>query len=385
MMPGLSLSDDQSDDRFDDQFMVRALQLARKGLLTTDPNPCVGSVVVKHGEIVGEGWHQRAGGAHAEVEALQMAAGKARDASVYVTLEPCCHYGKTPPCTEKLIQSGVKRVVAAMEDPNPRVAGQGFKTLADAGIETRVGVLEAAAKELNRGFCRRMRTGRPYVVSKLAMSLDGRTALASGESKWITGASARRDVHWMRARSSAVLTGIETVLADDPLLNARPGLPPEQFIQPLRVILDSRLRMPANARIATENPAPLILTVSSERGKIASLVDAGFKIVNLSENARGRLDLPAVMEYLGGIGVNQLLVEAGPTLNGALLAEGLVDEWIVYQSPCVLGNQARALVHLPGLKNMLDRYQLTLLDVRSIGADLRLRYRVENSALAGRS
>ncbi|MGH8475417.1 MAG: bifunctional diaminohydroxyphosphoribosylaminopyrimidine deaminase/5-amino-6-(5-phosphoribosylamino)uracil reductase RibD [Methylococcales bacterium] len=366
----------------DDHYMVRALQLARHGLLTADPNPCVGSVVVRDGQIVGEGWHHRAGGAHAEVEALQMAGEAARGATVYVTLEPCCHYGKTPPCTEKLIRSGVKRVVAAMEDPNPRVAGQGFKALADAGIETRVGVLEQAAKEVNRGFCRRMRTGRPFVVSKLAMSLDGRTALACGESKWITGESARRDVHWMRARSSAVLTGIETVLADDPLLNARPDLPPEQFMQPLRVILDSRLRMPANARIATESPAPLILTVSSERGKIASLVDAGFQIVNCSENARGRLDLSAVMEYLGGIGVNQLMVEAGPTLNGALLAEGLVDEWIVYQSACVLGDTARALVHLPGLENMSERYRLTLLDVRAVGADLRLRYRVENSGLA---
>ncbi len=369
----------------DDRYMVRALQLARNGLLTADPNPCVGSVVVNRDQIVGKGWHHRAGGAHAEVEALQIAGEAARGATVYVTLEPCCHYGKTPPCTEKLIESGVKRVVAAMEDPNPRVAGQGFKALTDAGIETRFGVLELAARELNRGFCRRMRTGRPYVVSKLAMSVDGRTALASGESRWITGESARLDVHWMRARSSAVLTGIGTVLADDPLLNARTGLPPEQVVQPLRVILDSRLRMPLNARIASENPAPLVLTLCSERNKITALEFAGFRVANIAGNRCGQLNLGEVMEYLGGIGVNQLMVEAGPTLNGALLAEGLVDEWVVYQSPSILGNTARALVNLPGFEDMAERYRLKLLDVRAVGADLRLRYRIENSVLAERS
>ncbi|MCI0667396.1 MAG: bifunctional diaminohydroxyphosphoribosylaminopyrimidine deaminase/5-amino-6-(5-phosphoribosylamino)uracil reductase RibD [Methylococcaceae bacterium] len=377
MTPGLS----QTDDR----YMVRALQLARKGLLTADPNPCVGSLVVRDDRIVGEGWHRRAGGAHAEIEALQMAGDEARGATVYVTLEPCCHYGKTPPCTETLIQSGVKRVVAAMEDPNPRVAGQGFRALADAGVETRTGVLEAAARELNLGFCRRMRTGKPYVVSKLAMSLDGRTALASGESKWITGDSARRDVHWMRARSSAVVTGIGTVLADDPLMDARVGLSPEELVQPLRVVLDSRLRMPRNARIVGEGPAPLILTVCSERSRIAPFVEAGFQVASLPANAQGRLDLSAAMEYLGGVGVNQLMVEAGPTLNGALLAEGLVDEWVIYQSACVLGDTARALAHLPGIGKMSDRYRLKLLDVRAVGADLRLRYRVENSVLARQS
>jgi diaminohydroxyphosphoribosylaminopyrimidine deaminase / 5-amino-6-(5-phosphoribosylamino)uracil reductase len=367
--------------RLDDQYMVRALELARKGLFTADPNPCVGSVVVKDGRIVGEGWHRRAGGAHAEVEALEMAGESARGATVYVTLEPCCHYGKTPPCTEKLIQLGVKRVVAAMEDPNPRVAGQGFKALAEAGIETRHGVLEAAAKELNRGFCRRMRTGRPFVVSKLAMSLDARTALSSGESQWITGESARRDVHWMRARSSAVMTGIGTVLADDPRMSARVDVPPDQLVQPLRVVLDSRLRIPVTAKIAEGSPAPLVLTVSRDRAKIRRLENAGFGVAVLAQNPRGQLDLSAVMEYLGGIGVNQLMVEAGATLNGALLAEGLVDEWVVYQSPCVLGDQGRALVRLRGIEKMSDRYRLRLLDVRAVGADLRLRYRIENSVL----
>ncbi|MGR9105598.1 MAG: bifunctional diaminohydroxyphosphoribosylaminopyrimidine deaminase/5-amino-6-(5-phosphoribosylamino)uracil reductase RibD [Gammaproteobacteria bacterium] len=362
--------------------MVRALQLARRGLLTADPNPCVGSVVVKDGRVVGEGWHHRAGGAHAEVEALEMAGEAAQGATVYVTLEPCCHYGKTPPCTEKLIRSGVKRVVAAMEDPNPRVAGQGFKALFEAGIETRLGVLEQAARDLNPGFCRRMRTGRPYVVSKLAMSLDGRTALASGESQWITGESARRDVHWLRARSSAVLTGIATVLADDPLLNARTGLPDDEVVQPLRVVLDSHLRMPPNARIAREGSPPLVLTICSERSKIVALEEAGFCVARVAGNERGRLDLFAVMEYLGGIGVNQLMIEAGPTLNGALLAAGLVDEWVVYQAPCILGQTARGLVNVPDLTTMAERYRLKLLDVRAIGEDLRCRYRVENSVLA---
>lgn len=365
----------------DDRYMARALQLARKGLLTADPNPCVGAVVVKDGRIVGEGWHRRAGGAHAEIEALKMAGDAARGATVYVTLEPCCHYGKTPPCTETLIALGVKRVVAAMEDPNPRVAGQGFKALANAGIETRTGVLEGAARELNRGFCRRMRIGRPYVVSKLAMSVDGRTALASGESRWITSDSARRDVHWMRARSSAVLTGIGTVLADDPLLNARLDLSPGELVQPLRVVLDSRLRIPLDAKMTREGPPPLVLTACSEQSKLAARVEAGFQVATLAPNSRGRLDLCAVMEYLGGIGVNHLMIEAGPTLNGALLSEGLVDEWVVYQSACLLGDTARALVHLPDLEKMPDRYRLKLLDVRAVGADLRLRYRIENSIL----
>ncbi|MGH8476871.1 MAG: bifunctional diaminohydroxyphosphoribosylaminopyrimidine deaminase/5-amino-6-(5-phosphoribosylamino)uracil reductase RibD [Methylococcales bacterium] len=361
--------------------MARALRLAREGLFTADPNPCVGAVVVRDGRTVGEGWHRRAGEAHAEVVALQKAQDEARGATVYVTLEPCCHYGKTPPCTEMLISHGVKRVVAAMEDPNPRVAGQGFRALIEAGIETRVGVLASAAEDLNRGFCRRMQSGRPYVVSKLAMSLDGRTALASGDSKWITGEAARCDVHWMRARSSAVMTGVETVLADNPLLNVRLGLAPDQFKQPLRVILDSKLRTPVTSRIAKQGPAPLILTVGSNRSRVAPLEGAGFRVVNLPANAQGRLDLHAVLEYLGSIGVNQLMVEAGATLNGALLAEGLVDEWIVYQAPCLLGDHARALVRLPNLETMCERPRLTLLDVRTVGTDLRLRYRVENAGL----
>lgn len=365
----------------DDNYMVRALQLARKGLLTSDPNPCVGSVVVRDNRVVGEGWHNRAGGDHAEVEALRIAGEYAKGATVYVTLEPCCHYGKTPPCTEKLIESGVDRVVAAMKDPNPRVAGQGFKVLVDAGIETQDGILEAAAEQLNRGFCRRMRTGKPYVVSKLAMSLDGRTALASGDSKWITGECARLDVHRMRAQSSAIMTGIETVLADDPLLNARLELRSDQLIQPLRIILDSRLRVPVNAKIRQQGSAPLVLTISGDSIKMAQLNDAGFKVIKLEEDGDGRLDLSAVMAYLGGIGINELMVEAGPTLNGALLAQGLVDEWIVYQSASILGHTARGLVNLSEMEKMSDRYKLKLLDVRSVGDGLRLHYRVEDSVL----
>lgn len=365
----------------DDKFMVRALQLARKGLLTTDPNPCVGSVVVKDGRVIGEGWHQHAGGDHAEIEALRNAGADAKGATVYVTLEPCCHYGKTPPCTEKLIETGVKRVVAAMKDPNPRVAGQGFKVLSDAGIETKFGVLEAAAERLNRGFCRRMRTQKPYVVSKLAISLDGGVALASGESKWITGDAARLDVHWMRARSSAILTGIGTILADDPLLNARLTIPSDQLIQPLRIIMDSNLRTPVNAKICSEGSAPLVLTVRDDEFKTSRLENAGFRVVKLEANAKGQLDLSVVMTYLGGIGVNELMVEAGSILNGALLAEGLVDEWIVYQSASILGHTARGMVNLPELDKMSDRYSMKLLDVRQVGNDLRLHYQIKNSVL----
>ena len=363
----------------DERYMVRALELARKGLLTTDPNPCVGSVVVRNDRIVGQGWHRRAGGAHAEIEALQEAGDQARGSTVYVTLEPCCHFGKTPPCVQTLIDSGVKCVVAAMEDPNPKVAGQGFRILQDAGIEIRQGVLAGDAQQMNRGFCRRMRTGRPYVLSKLAMSLDGRTALESGESKWITGERARQDVHRLRARSSAILTGIETILADDPLLNVRLGANSEQLNQPLRVILDTRLRVPINARIRSEGEPPLVLTGSNDRVRASILREAGFRVFRLEIGDDGMLDLPAVMEYLGSIGMNQVMVEAGARLNGELLVQDLVDEWIVYQSASLLGPSSRSLVQLPQLERISDRVELQLLDFRQVGKDLRLRYRVDCS------
>jgi len=358
----------------DAAFMATALQLARKGLLTADPNPMVGSVVVKDNQIVGRGWHRRAGGDHAEVAALRDAGNLANGATVYVTLEPCCHYGKTPPCTKMLIDAGVKKVVAAMRDPNPRVAGKGFRVLTNAGIETDCGVLQSCAEELNRGFCNRMRTGKPYVFSKIAMSMDGCTAMHSGESKWITGEHARQDVQRLRAQCSAILTGIDTVLADDPAMNVRLEIPPDEFVQPLRIVLDTHLRLPVDARIGKNEGETLVITALKDKEKYQQLEYAGYKVVCLAQGSDRRLDLSAVLEYLGKIGINELMVEAGATLNGAFLEAGCVDEWVVYQAPCVLGSGARGIVRTRGISSLSDRYQLKLTEARSIGLDLRLRY-----------
>ncbi len=354
----------------DAAYMARALRLAERGLYSTDPNPRVGCVIVRGGRIVGEGWHRKAGESHAEVEALREAGGEARGATAYVSLEPCCHHGKTPPCTEALIQAGVVRVVAAMQDPNPRVAGAGLKRLAEAGVATDCGLLEGTAENLNLGFCRRMRTGRPLVRSKLAMSLDGRTALLSGESRWITGPDARRDAHRLRARSSAIVTGIETVLADDPELTARLTEAPGAIVQPVRVVLDSKLRLPATARLV-RNPGRAVALTTVDG---ASHNPAMLEVHTLPAAADGRLDLAAVIDWLGRSEFNEVLVEAGPTLNGALLRGGWVDEWIVYLAPLVLGDKARGLFHLPELTRMADRFELALKDLRPVGKDLKLTF-----------
>lgn len=356
----------------DAALMAHALRLAELGLYTTHPNPRVGCVLVKEGRIVGEGWHRRAGGPHAEIDALRQAGELAKGATAYVTLEPCCHHGKTPPCTAALQAAGVKRVIAAMTDPNPKVAGQGLESLRQAGIEVAVGLLERDAEALNRGFCQRMRTGRPYVISKLAMSLDGRTAMASGESRWITGAEARRDVHRLRARSSAILTGVDTVLADDPALTVRfDGQTSER--QPLRVVLDTRLRIPASAKILTPPDSALILTCrGGERADTLRAAGAEVRLVQAGDD--GRVDLKAALEELALLECNELMVEAGAVLNGALLAKGLVDEWWVYLAPIVLGDRGRGLFHLPHLEKMADRYELHLLESRRVGRDLRLRF-----------
>jgi diaminohydroxyphosphoribosylaminopyrimidine deaminase/5-amino-6-(5-phosphoribosylamino)uracil reductase len=349
--------------------MARALQLARHGIFTAHPNPRVGCVLVRDDQIIGEGWHARAGGDHAEIAALKNAK-NVQGATAYVTLEPCSHHGRTPPCADALIKAGIGRVVAAMQDPNPLVAGNGLARLREAGIETFCGVLEEDARRLNRGFIQRMTTGRPFVRSKLAMSLDGRTALASGESKWITSSAARRDVHRLRAQSSAILTGIGTVLADDPALTARIE---EEVLQPVRIVLDTQLRMPANAQLAKLPGRSLILTCSADRSKIASLRKAGFEVHRMAEK-NGRIDLSVVMAFLAGQQINELLVEAGPALNGALLAENLVDEWIVYMAPCVLGDGGRGLFTLPDIQTMADKKILKLTDMRQIGPDLKLTY-----------
>lgn len=357
----------------DERYMARAMQLAERGLYTTDPNPRVGCVLVKDGNIVGEGWHVRVGGPHAEVEALRAASRQTVGATVYVTLEPCCHHGKTPPCTEALIAAGVVRVVAAMEDPNPRVGGKGLSALRAAGIRTECGLLRDAAEALNPGFCLRMREGKPLVRSKLAMSLDGRTALASGESRWITGDDSRRDVHRLRARSSAIVTGIETVLADDPSLTARLDTG-EDVLQPVRIVLDSNLRMPLTAKLVQPPGRTIIVTRCRDDERMRALSEAGAEVHVLEQPSGGaRVDLGALAHYLTQNEYNEVLVEAGATLNGALLKAGLIDEWIVYVAPCVLGDTARGLFNMGPLQQMDQRHELQINEIRRVGRDMRLR------------
>nr|WP_255416752.1 bifunctional diaminohydroxyphosphoribosylaminopyrimidine deaminase/5-amino-6-(5-phosphoribosylamino)uracil reductase RibD [Thiohalobacter thiocyanaticus] len=364
-------------DTDDIRFMSRALQLARRGLYTTDPNPRVGCVVVRDGRIVGEGWHERAGGPHAEVHALRAAGERARGATAYVTLEPCSHHGRTPPCSEALIEAGVGRVVAGMEDPNPRVAGQGLARLEASGIATEAGVLAAESAALNPGFIQRMRSGRPFVRCKLAMSLDGRTALASGESQWITGPAARADVHRLRARSSAILTGSGTLLGDDPSLTARiEGLDGSAVLQPLRVVLDTRLVTPPSAKLLALPGHTLVLTGSDDSGRRRALEAAGAEVAVLPVRD-DRLDPVDVLTLLGQREINEVMLEAGPTLAGAVLRAGLVDELVIYLAPHLLGDQARGLFHLPGLDTMADRVALTIEDIRAVGPDWRIRARVK--------
>ena len=350
------------------EFMARALQLAERGRFTTDPNPRVGCVLVKNGRIIGEGFHERAGQAHAEINALKNSTEDASGATAYVTLEPCSHHGKTPPCCDALISAGIKRLVVAMKDPNPLVAGRGLERCNAAGIEIVSDVLRADAEKLNRGFISRMMRNRPFIRSKIAMSLDGKTALANGESQWITSQEARADVHCFRAESSAILTGIGTILADNPSLNARVNFP---VMQPIRVVLDSNLQMPLDSQMAKFDGRILVLTCSTNEQKFTVLKQAGFEVHVLPES-NGRLNLNAVMEFLAAQEINNVFVEAGATLNGALLEAGLVDEWLIYMAPCVLGNKGRGAFALPELQSMTDKKMLQWRDVRHVGADLRL-------------
>ncbi|BAO43772.1 bifunctional diaminohydroxyphosphoribosylaminopyrimidine deaminase/5-amino-6-(5-phosphoribosylamino)uracil reductase RibD [Thiolapillus brandeum] len=359
----------------DHRYMARAIQLARLGLYTTDPNPRVGCVLVRDGEIVGEGWHRKAGEPHAERLAIAAAGEKARGATAYVTLEPCCHHGRTPPCTEGLLEAGVRRVVAAMEDPNPLVAGKGLAQLAEQGVEADWGLLQEEAEALNPGFIKRMQTGRPWVRCKLAMSLDGRTAMASGESVWITGEDARRDVQRLRARSSAVVTGIGTVLADDPSMNVRlspedlPGVESANYFrQPWRVVLDSSLRIPETAKLLSLDGPVCILHSHGDKAKAARLAQGGIHLECMADG----LDLPLVMDFLAGREINEVLIEAGPTLAGAALQAGIIDELIIYMAPHLMGHQARGLFHLPGLDRMADRIELNIQDIRPVGKDYRI-------------
>lgn len=365
----------------DHELMAQALRLARLGRYSTDPNPRVGCVLVRDGRVVGQGWHRRAGEPHAERIALAEAGDRAQGATAYVTLEPCCHHGRTPPCSLGLIEAGVARVVAAMTDPNPRVAGGGLAQLQQAGIEVASGLLERDARQLNPGFIKRMQGQGPYVRLKLAMSLDGRTAMANGESQWITGQAARRDVQFLRAGSSAVVTGIGTVLADDPGMNVRLGsaelgLPGDLPVrQPLRVVMDSGGNMPRKARLLSLPGESLVL--NGEHADTTALRAAGVPTVSLACDAQGRLSWAAVMRELGSREVNEVLLECGATLAGSALEAGIVDELIVYLAPHLMGDLARGLVHLPGIEHLADRIPLALVDARAVGNDLRLRYRVD--------
>ena len=355
--------------------MAQALRLAERGLFTTDPNPRVGCLVVNKGAVAGAGWHEYAGEPHAEINALQQAGEHADGATVYVSLEPCCHHGRTPPCTDALVAAGVKRVVVAMEDPNPQVAGKGVQALQQAGIEVTVGVLAAQSAVLNPGFIKRMQTGLPWVRCKLAMSLDGRTALASGESRWITGADARRDVHRLRARSSAILSGIDTVLADDPSLTVRLD-DADDTRQPLRVVLDSRLRLPADAQLLGCTGNTRVLTGNTDIGRAAELNSDSVRVVVLPMLG-ARLDLKAVLRHLGEQEINEVHVEAGATLSGALLQAGLIDELVVYLAPQLMGDAGRGLFTLPGLEQMDQRIRLSIKDIRAVGDDWRITARVK--------
>jgi diaminohydroxyphosphoribosylaminopyrimidine deaminase/5-amino-6-(5-phosphoribosylamino)uracil reductase len=358
----------------DHHHMIRALELARQGLYSTPPNPAVGCVIVRWGQVVGEGFHQRTGEPHAEIRALQEAGHAASGATAYVTLEPCSHHGRTPPCTEALIAAGIRRVIVAMRDPNPRVDGSGLERLAQAGIATAHGLLAGEAAEINRGFVRRMLTGRPWVTLKLGASLDGRTALADGTSKWITGARARADVHRLRARASAIVTGSGTVVADDPMLTVRDPELELRGRRPLRVVLDSKLQTPPTAQVLCFAGTTLILTRDAQSPLAEALREAGVRVESVRPSAEG-LDLGAVLDRLGEQECNEVLVEAGPTLAGQFVRLGLVDEIVVYMAPVVLGDLARSLFNLPPLIRMCDRCEFEWRDVARVGDDLRLTLR----------
>ena len=351
----------------DHGMMARALQLAERGLWTTSPNPRVGCVLLRDGEIVGEGWHEKAGEPHAEVHALRAAGDQARGATAYVTLEPCSHHGRTPPCAEALIAAGVSRVVVAMSDPNPLVAGQGMAMLGAAGIETACGLMESEARELNIGFVSRMTRGRPWLRLKVAASLDGKTALNNGVSQWITGPQARQDGHRWRARACAILTGIGTVRDDDPQLNVRAV---ETNRQPLRVVVDSKLETPLSARILQGGPVLVAAAVDDE--KRANLLRAAGAEVVVLPNAAGKVELKDLLEELGRRGINEVHAEAGFKLNGSLLREGLVDELLLYLAPCLIGHEASGMFNLPELTTLDDKLRLKIRDLRQVGADIRV-------------
>jgi diaminohydroxyphosphoribosylaminopyrimidine deaminase/5-amino-6-(5-phosphoribosylamino)uracil reductase len=356
----------------DHALMARALALGARGRDTATPNPSVGCVIAKGGRVIGEGWHARAGEPHAEAAALAACTDSPEGATAYVTLEPCSHHGRTPPCAEALAAARVARVVAAIEDPNPLVRGRGVDLLREAGVRVETGLLEGAARELHRGFLARMARGRPWIRIKAAASLDGGIALANGESRWITGEAARRDVHALRARSCAMLTGIGTVLRDDPELTVR-HVPCGR--QPRRVVIDSRLELPAAAKILEGEP-PLVLTVSEDRARRAALEARGAEVVTVAAEG-GKTDLAAVARLLAERGFNEVTVETGTKLNGSLLRAGVVDEIVLYCAPLLMGDTARGIFALPEFTGLGQAPRPRIIDVRAVGADLRITARLE--------
>lgn len=365
-----------AQDALDRLHMAQALRLAERGAYTTMPNPRVGCVIARGAEAVGSGWHRRAGEPHAEVFALREAGEAARGATAYVTLEPCAHHGRTPPCAEALVQAGVARVVAAIEDPFPQVSGQGHARLRAAGIAVETGLMAEAAFEINRGFFSRIRRGRPWLRLKLAQSLDGRTALLNGESQWITGAAARADVQHWRARSSAILTAAGTARADNPRLIVRLDEAAE-FRPPLRVVLDARLDALAPGSHLLDGSAPTLVVHGDSVAPPAPREGVEYLALPLQQ---GRIDLVALLAELGRRGCNEVQVEAGPALAGALFAAGLVDELLLYIAPLLLGDAALPLLQLPALSDMAGRWALQAVDQRQLGADWRLLLRAPGAA-----
>jgi len=355
----------------DHGFMEQALGLAGRGLNTTTPNPRVGCVIVKDGVLVGSGWHEKAGLPHAEVLAMKEAGDRARGAALYVNLEPCSHHGRTPPCVDAIVASGIKRVVAAMQDPNPKVAGSGFAKLRTAGITVEHGLKEDEARELNIGFVSRMTRGRPWMRMKIAASLDGRTALANGKSQWITGEAARQDGHRWRARACALLTGFGTVRDDDPQLNVRGVDTPRQ---PLKIVVDSKFETSPSARLLGEGKT-LVVGAVNDAKRIASLKKAGAEVV-IIPNDGGKVELFKLMEELARRELNEIHVEAGAKLNGSLLRAGVVDELLVYLAPSVIGDSGRGMFHLPEITELSRASALKIREAERIGPDLRILARI---------
>lgn len=353
----------------DYMHMAHALQLAEKGLDTTTPNPRVGCVITRNNQVVGSGWHEQAGAAHAEINALAVAGEKARGATVYVTLEPCCHQGRTPPCVEALIRAAVARVVIAMEDPNPLMSGSGIETLKQVGIAVQSGLLQEQARALNPGFVKRMQHGKPWVRLKTAVSLDGKTALNNGQSQWISCEAARIDGHRWRARSCAILTGIGTILADDAQLTVRHI---SASRQPKKIIVDNRLDIPLNASVLQGEDVFIFTASTEETSKTNILEKMGTTQVIVFEGSGARVNLDRMMTTLAKLGMNEILVEAGSRLGGALIQDGLVDELIIYMAPSLLGSNAKGMFQLPELASLQHKTALNIEDVRMIGSDVRI-------------